>query len=226
MPGMPGMPHRPVHTFCNAEKGKVALQIAAAATSCDYFVRKSDFVAKVRDKIVDLLASDPESDVLVLGHSYGGAAAIFAAKDAVAKGGDGLAGRIRVATFGSIVVPEPSQPEASGGRGMDMHHYMHDADTATICNGLRNLQKRADVTWVRSALGRGATRFRIADRHHNHVSTYKEIMLSCELHGTTRVRAEDACLPVTVDARRDDIPSGCEFRYDGDGALLVEMRYD
>ncbi len=77
---------------------------------------------------------------------------------------------------------------------------------------------------MRSSVGRPrASRFNLRDRQHNHSATYAEIMQSLERHGTTRVRPDDDCVPVVPNAAQRPHES-CEFSYDGDGTLVVDLK--
>lgn len=192
---------------CDEATSKIIGRITAIAASCPRLVRDNKFTRSIMSKVVGHLNSDPNLHVLLLGHSYGGAAAVFVAQ-MIYEQQKHLLDRLHVATMGSIYTPQIPN--------FDLHHYMAVGDTACMCNGLirpasrSSRSSRSDVTWVKYALGNSKTSF-IARHRCIHDFAYLEIMNNLQQQGSTRVIPDSACIMPPIDTW-GDIEKACDNR--------------
>lgn len=140
----------PIEILCNPSLASTIRNIAK--TYCHIIPSKKDpFVQKVKEMTLAHLAAGKK--VHLMGFSYGGS---VAARVAESISGDGprLSG-LRVSTYGSVYVPDPSRTV-----GVRTRHFLYANDVALRCNSMNPGKHGASwhVTWLLPAGGAPARR--------------------------------------------------------------------
>ena len=130
----------PFQYMCNISLAKTLYHIAKSVCSLPPS-SKNAFVVECINNVKQQL--DKGMDVLIVGHSYGGAVAnrIF---EHFTKYPHSMNEKLHIATFGSIYLSRTTESE------IDIRNYMHVHDVALKCNGckINENKKTCKITWL------------------------------------------------------------------------------
>lgn len=126
--------------MCNISLAKTLYHIAKSVCSLPPS-SKNAFVVECINNVKQKL--DMGIDVLIVGHSYGGAVAnrIF---EHFTKYPHVMNAKLHIATFGSIYISRTRESQ------IDIRNYMHIHDVALKCNGCKINENACKITWLTS----------------------------------------------------------------------------